>query len=89
MLVDLLQEGAGRQAAALLEEERALAWIRDDESGGFPIHIACWKVCAGAADVRTRLCVPWLSAALEACTCGSPSYQGCCSLLRFLQVLRT
>lgn len=42
-----MQGGSGRQAAALLEEEPALAWIRDDETGGYPVHIACWKVCRG------------------------------------------
>ena len=46
--MELMQGGSGRQAAALLKEEPALAWIRDDETGGYPVHIACWKVCPGA-----------------------------------------
>lgn len=43
-LIDLLQEGEEGAALALLEEDKTLAWIRDDETGGYPIHIACWKV---------------------------------------------
>lgn len=43
-LVDLLQEGDEGAALALLEEDKTLAWIRDNETGGYPIHIACWKV---------------------------------------------
>ena len=45
-LAQLLQSKATDAAAKTLSAEPSLAWVRDDESGGYPLHIAVWHVRA-------------------------------------------
>lgn len=40
----LLRNGKPSEALSLLAEDPRLAWVKDGESGGYPIHIAAWKV---------------------------------------------
>ena len=43
-LTDKLNNKDGEGALTMLEREESLAWIRDDLSGGYPLHIAAWQV---------------------------------------------
>ena len=43
-LAQLLQNKDTEAASKMLSAESSLAWIRDDESGGYPLHIAVWHV---------------------------------------------
>lgn len=43
-LAQLLQGRDTDAALNLLSAEPSLAWIRDDDSGGYPLHIAVWHV---------------------------------------------
>lgn len=43
-LAQLLQNKDTDAASKMLSAEPSLAWIRDDESGGYPLHIAVWHV---------------------------------------------
>ena len=43
-LAQLLQSKDTDVALKILSAEPSLAWIRDDESGGYPLHIAVWHV---------------------------------------------
>lgn len=43
-LAQLLQSKDTDAASKMLTAEPSLAWIRDDESGGYPLHIAVWHV---------------------------------------------
>lgn len=40
----LLKGGQPSEALSLLSEEPRLAWLKDTETGGYPIHLAAWKV---------------------------------------------
>jgi len=42
-LMAALRSGAAEDAAALLDAEPRLAWVRDADSGGFAIHLAVWQ----------------------------------------------
>jgi len=42
-LMAALRAGASEDAAALLDAEPRLAWVRDADSGGFAIHLAVWQ----------------------------------------------
>ena len=43
-LAHLLQSRETDAAVSMLSTEPSLAWIRDDDSGGYPLHIAVWHV---------------------------------------------
>ena len=43
-LAQLLQSRDTDAALGLLAADPLLAWVRDDESGGYPLHIAVWHV---------------------------------------------
>ena len=43
-LVQRIQKGDSEGAITLLEREGSLAWVRDDDTGGYPLHVAAWKV---------------------------------------------
>lgn len=43
-LAQLLQNRDTDAALHLLAVDPSLAWVRDDESGGYPLHIAVWHV---------------------------------------------
>lgn len=43
-LAQLLHNKRTDAALQMLSAEPLLAWIRDDESGGYPLHIAVWHV---------------------------------------------
>ena len=62
-LARLLQSKDTNAALKMLLAEPVLAWIRDDESGGYPLHIAVWHV-------RT---IPMLLACLPY----TPAYKTC------------
>lgn len=38
----LLKSGRPSEALELLVEQPELAWVKDGESGGYPIHLAAW-----------------------------------------------
>lgn len=39
----------------MLSAEPSLSWVRDDESGGYPLHIAVWHVSLAASLVLSAL----------------------------------
>ena len=39
----------------MLSAEPSLAWVRDDKSGGYPLHIAVWHVSLAASLVLNAL----------------------------------
>ena len=43
-LAQLLHSKDIDTASEMLSAKPSLAWIRDDESGGYPLHIAVWHV---------------------------------------------
>lgn len=43
-LGQLLQDRRADAALELLSAQPALVWVRDDKSGGYPLHIAVWHV---------------------------------------------
>ncbi len=42
-LMTCLNEGDAEEAAELIGAEPRLAWVRDGNNGGFPIHVAIWQ----------------------------------------------
>lgn len=47
-LSQLLQNRRADAALELLSAQPALVWVRDEDSGGYPLHIAVWH-CDRAA----------------------------------------
>ena len=43
-MAGLLQSHETDEAVQMLKAEPELAWVRDDDSGGYPLHIAVWHV---------------------------------------------
>lgn len=72
-LAQLLQSKHTDAALEMLSAEPSLAWIRDDESGGYPLHIAVWHVR------RTTL--------LMECLCHIPAHHLSLCALRSYTVL--
>ena len=54
-LAELLQSRNVDAALDMLTSNPSLAWVRDDDSGGFPLHIAVWHV-RYTTSVRSRVC---------------------------------
>lgn len=50
-LAQFLQSKDTEAALGLLTAEPALAWVRDDQSGGYPLHLAVWHVSANTESV--------------------------------------
>ena len=42
--IALLMQDDEERAISILNTERSLAWVRDDTSGAYPLHIAAWRV---------------------------------------------
>lgn len=40
----LLRQGEPAEALQMLFDEPRLAWQKDEHSGGYPVHLATWKV---------------------------------------------
>ena len=55
----LLRAGDPNTALELLLDDPKLAHVRDDATGGFPVHIAAWQVGARPSAPAPRLC-SWL-----------------------------
>ena len=47
-LVECLQNKDAAGAQKLLSSDKSLAWTRDDDSGGYPLHIAVYHVSCNA-----------------------------------------
>lgn len=45
----LLRQGEPAEALQMLFDDPKLAWQKDEFSGGYPVHIATWKVGGSAA----------------------------------------
>ena len=58
-------------AVSLLNAEHCLAWVRDDRSAAYPLHIAAWRV---------RLPPAFREVAEQACHCQSSN--AACPLLK-------
>lgn len=41
---ELLRGGSPTEALELLSVDPKLAWVKDSQTGGYPVHIAAWKV---------------------------------------------
>lgn len=44
-LVRHLQSRESETAIEMLERDASLAWVRDDECGGYPLHVAAYQAC--------------------------------------------
>lgn len=44
-LVRHLQARESAAAIEMLEKDASLAWVRDDECGGYPLHVAAYQAC--------------------------------------------
>ena len=43
-MVEKIQRKDGEGAIAMLEREPSMAWMRDVDTGAYPLHIAVWQV---------------------------------------------
>ena len=43
-MFQLLKGGQPSEALSLLAEDNKLAWVKDSQTGGYPVHLAAWKV---------------------------------------------
>jgi hypothetical protein len=70
----LLKGGQPSEALSLLVEDNKLAWVKDSETGGYPVHLAAWKVrmdgwmgMAGWVGCGVAGCCKCATARLRAC----------------------
>ena len=77
----MLREGRPNEALALLADDAKLAWVKDSHSGGYPVHLAAFKVSSAALQglrhwgkeeyPQTGLCCG--AACSAGCTCAAPA----------------
>ena len=56
-LGQLLQNRRADAALELLSAQPALVWVRDDESGGYPLHLAVWHVGPLSCSTSALVCL--------------------------------